>query len=116
MNQMEESVFQMVAQNVFHRAFADRYSIPWNLPMIFHPGAFLYSAHCSFGYTISLRSVWCRRAMIPGEIFTSFSEFQWIVNVNDFQFLLGFQELLQASQGLLRSFGFARIRLDPLSG
>ena len=64
-------------------------------------GAFLYSAHCSFRSTISLRSMWCRRAMIPGEIFTSFAEFQGIVSVNDFWFPLGFQELLQASLGFL---------------
>ena len=35
--------------------------------------------------------------MVPGEIFTSFAEFQRIVSANDFGFLLGFQELLQAS-------------------
>ena len=79
-------------------------------------GAFLYSAHGSFRNTVSLRSVWWRRAMIPGKIFTSFAEFQGIVSVNDFWFPLGFQELLQASLGFLWSFGFARIRLDPLSG
>ena len=28
-------------------------------------GAFFNSAHCSFSNTISLRSVWCRRTMIP---------------------------------------------------
>ena len=39
--------------------------------------------------------------MIPGEIFTSFAEFQGIVSVNDFWFPLGFQELLQASLGFL---------------
>ena len=41
--------------------------------------------------------VWCRRAMIPGEILTSFAEFQGIVSVNDFRLPLGFQELLQVS-------------------
>ena len=54
--------------------------------------------------------------MIPGEIFTSFAEFQGIVSINDFWFPLGFQELLQGSLGLLCNFGLARIRLDPLSG
>ena len=39
--------------------------------------------------------------MIPGEIFTSFIEFQGIVSFNDFRFPLGFQELLQASLGFL---------------
>ena len=54
--------------------------------------------------------------MIPGEIFTSFAEFQGIVSVNDFRLPIGLQELLQASLGLLWSFCFAWLRLDPLSG
>ena len=54
--------------------------------------------------------------MIPGEIFTSFVEFQGIVSVNDFRFPIGFQELLQASLGSCEVFVFARIRLDPLGG
>ena len=45
--------------------------------------------------------MWCRRAMIPGEIFTIFAEFQGIVSVNDFWLPLGFHELLQASLGFL---------------
>ena len=63
-------------------------------------GAFLFSAHCSFGNTISLRSVWCRRAMIPREIFTNFAAFQGIVSVNDLGFLSGsmnFCKLLSVS-------------------
>ena len=79
-------------------------------------GAFLYSAHCSFSNPISLWSMLCRRAMIPGEIFTSFAEFHGIVSVNDFRIPIGFQELLQASLGFLWSFGFARICLDQLGG
>ena len=39
--------------------------------------------------------------MIPGEIFTSFAEFQGIVSVNDFRIPVGFHELLQASLGFL---------------
>ena len=39
--------------------------------------------------------------MIPGEIFTSFAEFQGIVSVNDFWFPIRLQELLQASLGFL---------------
>ena len=35
--------------------------------------------------------------MIPGEIFTSFTEFQVIVSVNGFRIPIGLQELLQAS-------------------
>ena len=53
--------------------------------------------------------------MIPGGIFTSFSEFQGIVSENDIWFPLGLKEVLQASLGFLLSFVFARIRLDPLS-
>ena len=52
--------------------------------------------------------------MIPGKIFTGFAKFLGIVRVNDFRILIGLQELLQASLGFLRSFCFARIRLDPL--
>ena len=37
-----------------------------------------------------------------------------IVNVNDFRFPRRLQELLQALLSFLRSFCFARIRLDPL--
>ena len=46
----------------------------------------------------------CWSTMIPGEIFTGFSEFQGIVSVNDFRIPIGFQELLQASLGFLWSF------------
>ena len=60
-------------------------------------GAFLYSAHCSCSNPTCFRSVWCRRAMIPGEIFTNFAEFQGIVSVNDFRLSNWLQELLQAS-------------------
>ena len=49
-------------------------------------------------------------------MFTSFAKFQGIVSVNDFRFPLGLQELLQAPLCFLRSFCFARIRLDPLGG
>ena len=54
--------------------------------------------------------------MIPGEIFTCFTEFQGIVSVNDFRLPLGFQELLQALLCFLRSSCSTRIRLDLLSG
>ena len=52
--------------------------------------------------------------MIPGKIFTSFAKFQGIVCVNDFRFPIRLQELLQAPLCFLRSFCFARIRLDQL--
>ena len=54
--------------------------------------------------------------MIPGEIFTSFAEFQGFVSANDFRLPIGLRELLRAPYGFLRSFCFARIRLDPLGG
>ena len=44
--------------------------------------------------------------MIPGEIFTSFAEFQGIVSVDDFRFPIWLQELLQAPLCFLRSFCF----------
>ena len=62
------------------------------------------------------QSVWCRRTMIPGKIFTGFAKFQGIVSVNDFRLPVRLQELLQAPLCFLRSFCFARIRLDPLGG
>ena len=52
----------------------------------------------------------------PGKIFTSLAKFQGIVSVNDFRLPIRLQELLQAPFGILRSFCFARIRLDPLGG
>ena len=79
-------------------------------------GAFLYSAHCSFSNPICFRSVWCRRTMIPGKVFTSFAKIQGIVSVNDFRLPMRLQELLQAPLCFLRSFCFVRIRLDPLGG
>ena len=77
---------------------------------------FFHSAYCSLSNPICFRYVWCRRTMIPGKIFTSFAKFQGIVSAQDFRFSIQLQELLQASSGFLRSFCFARIRLDPLGG
>ena len=54
--------------------------------------------------------------MIPGKIFTGFAKFQGIVSVNDLRLPVWLQELLQAPLGFLKSFCFARIRLDPLGG
>ena len=54
--------------------------------------------------------------MIPGNIFTGFAKFQGIVSVNDCRLPIRLQELLQVSLCILRSFCFARIRLDPLGG
>ena len=65
---------------------------------------------CSLSSRICFRSVWCRRTMIPGTIFASFSKFQGILNVHDFRLRIRLQELLQAL------LCFSRIRLDPLGG
>ena len=54
--------------------------------------------------------------MIPGKIFTSFAKFQGIVSVFDFRLPVRLKELLPAPFCLLRSFCFARIRLDPSGG
>ena len=95
--------------------FADRKNIPWNLPTDFHSDLIatiqkrclpLLCAHCSFSNPICLWSVWCRRAMIPGMIFTGFAKFQGIVSVSDFRFPIWLQELLQAPFGFLWSFCF----------
>ena len=104
--------------------FANRCSILWNLPTIFHPDllqqycrrTFFHSAYCSLSNTTCFRSVWCWRTMIPGKIFASFAKVQGIVSVNDFRLPIRLQELLQAPLCFLRSFCFARIRLDPLGG
>ena len=79
-------------------------------------GAFFHSVHCFFSNPICFWSAWCWRAMIPGEIFTNFAKFQGIVSVSDFRFPIRLQELLQAPLCFLRSFCFARIRLDSLGG
>ena len=52
--------------------------------------------------------------MIPGKIFTGFAKFQEVVSVNDFRLPIRLRELLQAPLCFLRSFCFARIRLNPL--
>ena len=75
---------------------------------------FFHSPHCSLSNPICFRSVWCRRTMIPGKIFTGFAKFQRINSVNDFRLPVRLQELLQAASCFLRSLCFARIRLDPL--
>ena len=40
-------------------------------------------------------SVWCRRTMIPGKIFTGFAKFPGTASVNDFRFPIWLEELLQ---------------------
>ena len=74
------------------------------------------SAYCSLSSPICFWTMRCRRTMIPGKILTGLAKFQGIVNVNDFRLPIRLQELLQAPVGFLRSFCFARIRLDLLGG
>ena len=54
--------------------------------------------------------------MIPRKIFTGLAKFQGIVIVIDFWLPIRLEELLQAPLCFLRSFCFARIRLDPSGG
>ena len=60
------------------------------------------------------RSVWCRRTMIPGEIFTSFAKFQGIVNVNDFRLPIRLQELFVSSFVFPVKFLFCTDTTGPL--
>ena len=104
----------MTAQNVFHRTsshqivdlwrFADKCNIPKNLSTNFHSdlNATIQQRCLPSLCALPLSAipcfwpVWCRRAMIPGEIFTGFAEFQGI-SVNDFRIPVGLQELVQTS-------------------
>ena len=105
-------------------SFADRWSIPWNLPTIFHPDLIATKQQrclpllCALlsQQPICFRSVWCWRTMYPGKIFTSFAKFQGIVSVNAFRLPVRLQQLLEPPLCFLRSCCFARIRLDPLGG
>ena len=54
--------------------------------------------------------------MIPRLFLARLAKFQGIVTVNDFRLPIRLQKLLQAPLCFLRSFCFARIRLDPLVG
>ena len=129
---MEWSVLQMVSEDVSHMGssrqtrdlerFVERKSIPWNLPTNFQPDLIaairqrclpLLCALLPISNPICFWSVWCRRTMIPGKIFTSFAKFQRVVSVNDLSFLSGSQNFCKFLLCFLRSFCFARIRLDP---
>ena len=77
---------------------------------------FFHSACCSSSNPICFRSVWWRRTMIPGKIFTSFSKFQGIVNVNDFRLPVGLKNFCKLLWVSCEVFCLARIRLDPLGG
>ena len=113
----------MVAQNIFHRASSHQriICVVSQIGLTFHKicppislqtwwqqyccGAFsFYSSYRSFSNPICSWSVWCRRAMIPGEIFTSFAKFQGFVSVNDFWFHCRLQELFASSFVFLVTF------------
>ena len=104
--------------------FADSSCTPWTPPTIIHLGLIATILQTYLDWLCVLlsqqshffRYVWCRRTMNPGKIFTGFAKFQEIVCVNDFRLPIWLQELLQALLCFLRSFCFARIRLDPLGG
>ena len=82
----------------------------------FRGRTFFHPASCSLNNPICFRSMWCWRTLIPGKVFTGFAKCWGMVNINDFSFPRRLQELLQALLCFLRSFCFARIRLDPLGG
>ena len=116
-------VFSHLPRDLEH--FADKYSIPWNLPTNFHPDLIatiqqkcllLILRTALSSYPICFWSVWCRHTMISWKIFTNFAEFQGIVSVNDFRCPIWLQKLLQPPLCFLRSLCFARIRLNPLGG
>ena len=120
------TAFRMVSSHQTRdlKCFADRYSIPWNLPTIFHPDliatilqTYLLSlcvllAHQSHVFPIGVVSTYndSRKDL------HNFAKCQGIVSVNDSRLPIRLQELVQAPLCFLRSFCFARIRLDPLGG
>ena len=126
----------MVPQSVSHMGsshqirdlerFADRCSIPWNLPTNFHPDLIATILQrcllplCALLFQQSHLFLICVVSTYNDSkkkhFFTGLAKFQGIVSVNDFWFPLGLQELLQAPLCFLRSFCFARIRLDSLGG
>ena len=136
MNHTEWSVFYKVLQKMslawgfpirqeILNVFVDKYDIPWNLPTNFHPDLIvtirqrclpLLCALLPLSNPICFWSVWCRRTMIPRKMFMGFAKFQRSVSVNDFRLPIWLQELLQAPLCFLRSFCFARIRLNSLGG
>ena len=100
--------------------FADSSNIPWNLPTNFHSDLIatipqrclpLLCARLFHQSHLFLICVVLTYNDFPGKIFTSLAKFQGIV----FRLPVRLQELLQAPLCSLRSFCFARIRLDPLS-
>ena len=77
-----------------------------NMRCRIHSLYIFHSAYCSLSNPICSRSVWCRRTIIPGKIFTSFAKVQGTVSVNGFRLPIRLQELLQAPLCFLGSFCF----------
>ena len=104
--------------------FAARYNIPWNLPTIFHPDLIATIQQRCVPLLCALLSQ--QSHLFPICVVLTYNDsrkdlhtlakFQGIVSVNDFRLPFRPQELLQAPLCFLRSFCFARIRLDPLGG
>ena len=102
--------------------FADGSNTPWNPPTMFHPNLIATILQMSLPSLSAL--LFQQSHLFPicvvltyndsRKIFTNFAKFQGIVSVNDFRLPFRLQELLQAPLCFLRSFCFARIRLDPL--
>ena len=102
--------------------FADKQNIPWNLRTNFHPDliatirqrclpllcALLFPQSHLFLICVVLTYNDSRKYL------HKLCKFQRIISVNDFKLPIRLQELLQAPLCLLRSFCFARIRLNPL--
>ena len=62
--------FHRICTPIFFQTWLQQYS----------RSAFFYPAHCSFSNPICFWSVWCRRTVIPGIIFTGYAKFQGIVS------------------------------------
>ena len=79
-------------------------------------GCLFHTAHRKLCKTICFGTVRCWSTMIPGELFTSFAEFQGLVSINDFWHGCRLEKLRKGLLRFLSSLCFARIRLRPLSG
>ena len=103
--------------------FANRKSIPWKLLTILCPDLIATILQRCLLSLCALLFQQSHLFPICGvdvqrfqERFTRFAKFQGIVSVNNLRLPIRLQELLPVPLGFLRSFCFARIRLDPLGG
>ena len=103
--------------------FADRKSIPWNLPTNFHPDLI---ATILQKCLLSLCALLFQQShLFPICVVSTYNDSRKDLHrlcqiprncVNDFRFPIWLQEHLQAPLCFLRSWCFAQIRLDPLGG